>query len=112
MNFDDLLSKILETANYPVDQRQEFKVTFYNYYFSKLLGEIEKVDTQGAKKLSDSLNSGDKEFQEVYENLQQNDSIRAILDKVDNEVIGQLVDDISKYATEEQKEQILAILST
>ena len=112
MNFDELLTKILEIANYPQDQRQEFKDTFYSYYLSKLVDDVGQVDADSAKKLAESIQVGEKEYQVTYESLVQNDAIGEVVDKVNDEVIGQMVDDVSKYSSEEQKRQILAILPT
>lgn len=110
MNFDDLLTKILEIAEFPEDKREEFKSTFYNFYISSLIREIGEVDNVSGEKLENSLEGGQENFDAVLAELAQNPNVQSTADGVLEKLLNQFVEDITNSATEEQKQKILAIL--
>lgn len=114
MNLDELLKNILDISGYPEEKKEEFISTFYQYFFTQLFAEIAKVDYQAAEKLIEASKTSQQTPQSLvnaWGELVKNPKLSAIVEKVTNEVFGQLADDINKYASAEQKQKITSILA-
>ena len=115
MDVDNTLKKILDTAKFPVEKHQEFINTFYQYLLAQSLKAIQETDESTAQRLADLMQKQDIDSEEVkkeWQDLLKNDKVKEKLDAVTNQVLGELADDISSSATEEEKQQILASFST
>ena len=113
MTFQDVLTGVLASADYPSAKRDSFIRTFYDYLFLKLLVEIEGTEPQLYQKLMNYFNDPKASSQEVQAGLQEayaNPELKDKLDKVVEEVTGELADDVAKFATEEEKQKILNTL--
>ena len=113
MNLKDILLKILAIADFPNNKREEFIKTFYDYLFTKLVTELGGVDPSSAQKLASAAQNFETDPQQaekVWREFNQDPQLKEKIDQVLNEVIGELVDDIAKSATDAQKQQILASL--
>lgn len=114
MNLNELLSKLLEIANYPRDQREGFVRDFYNYYFTRLIDTVGGSDPAFAQKLLyafDHYKENPDALNALWTQMDSEPKMKEIVDRVSVEVINELIDDITKYATEEQKQQILAVVN-
>lgn len=115
MNLNDLLSQVLETANYPQDRREGFVRDFYNYYFTRLVDTVGGTDPALARKILyafDHYKEDPENLNDLWTQMEAEPKMKAIIDRVSIEVINELIDDITKYATEEQKQQILAAVNS
>lgn len=114
MNFDEILTKVLEIAEFPEGKRQEFVTTFYEYLYMRMVSEIREVDEESADKVMEANAQGAdaKKLKKVFEEISQNPKVKATVDEVTDEVISKLVDDVAEFATEEQKQKILTAIST
>lgn len=114
MNFDQILNKVLEIAEFPAEKRQEFTNTFYEYLYMRTVSEIREVDSESADKVMElnAQRADAGKLKQVFEEISKNPQVKAKIDEVTNEVISKLVDDVAKYATEEQKQKILAAISS
>ncbi|KKU56660.1 MAG: hypothetical protein UX79_C0029G0003 [candidate division WWE3 bacterium GW2011_GWB1_47_11] len=112
LNFQKVLDKVLEIAELPESKRQEFVTTFYEYLYMRMVSEIREVDEEGADKVMEANTQGAdaKKLKKVFEEISQNPKVKATVDEVTDEVIAKLVDDVAKFATEEQKQQILSAI--
>jgi len=113
MNFDEILTKVLEIAEFPEEKRQEFVTTFYEYLYMKLVSEIREVDAASADRVMEANSQGAdaEKLKQVFEEISKKPEVKAKIDGVTDEVISKLVDDVAKFATEEQKQKILAAIS-
>ncbi len=112
MNFDEIIHKVLEIADFPEDKRREFVSIFYEYFFTRLLTEVREIDGASADKiLASSQKDTDPEaFKKVLDEISSNSNIKEKIEQVSDEVLGRLADDVAAYATDEQKQEILAVL--
>lgn len=112
MNFQKVLDKVLEIAEFPQEKRQEFVTTFYEYLYMRLVSEIREVDSASADKVMEVNAQGAdaQRLKQVFEEISQNPKVKAKIDTVTDEVISKLVDDVAKFATDAQKQQILAAI--
>src|SRR3990167_9278994 len=110
LNFQRILDKVLEIVEFPQSKRQEFVTTFYEYLYMRMVSEIREVDEEGADKVMEANAQGAdaKKLKNVFEEISKNPNVKAKID----EVIAKLVDDVAKFATEEQKQQILTAISS
>lgn len=114
MNFQDFLVKVLSIANFPENKRKKFIEIFYKYYFVRLIDTIGGIDPGYGQKLTtaiDNLETDPKQFETVWQELEDNAEFKQKIDEVTDEVIGYLVSDIEKSADDEQKAQILATVN-
>src|SRR3972149_2554315 len=114
MNFDEILTKVLEIAELPESKRQEFITTFYEYLYMRMVSEIRKVDEESADKVmeANAQRADAKTLKKVFSEISRNPKVKAKIDEVTDEVISKLVDDVAKFATEEQKQKILTAISS
>jgi hypothetical protein len=114
MNFEEILNKILEIAEYPEDKREKFISTFYEYLYMKLVSSIRDVDSAAADKVAAiSAQGADAEdLKKVFDEISENPKVKEVIEKSTNEVVEKLAGDIADAATSEQKQQILSILPT
>src|SRR3989344_7590918 len=114
MNFDEILSEVLEIAEFSVEKRQEFVTTFYEYLYMRMVSEIREVDEESADKVMKANAEGAdaKKLKQIFDDISQNPKVKAKIDEVTDEVISKLVDDVAKFATEEQKQKILTAISS
>lgn len=113
MNLHEILSRILEIANYPKNKREQFIEEFYEYYFFRLINEVGAIDHSVAQQLTTAstfLKDYPEKFKEIWQNISQDVKYSPIIEKITNEVLGELADDVAKWASDAQKQQILAIL--
>ena len=112
LNFQKVLDKVLEIAEFPAEKRQEFITTFYEYLYMRLVSEIREVDSESADKVmkANAQGADAKKLKQIFEEISQNPKVKVKIDEVTDEVIAKLVDDVAKFATEEQKQQILAAI--
>ena len=112
-NFDQILEKVLEIAEFPAEKRQEFITTFYEYLYMRLVSEIREVDEGSADKVMEANAKGAdaKKLKNVFEEISKNPNVKTKIDEVTDEVVSKLVDDVAEYATEEQKQKILTAIS-
>ena len=106
----DILTNILVTADYPDVKREGFINTFYEYLMVRVLDEIKTSDPELHQKLMayfEDTNTMDRDIQEGLQEAYQNPQLKGKIDKVVDEVIGEIVGDVGKYATDDQKKQIL-----
>src|SRR3990167_662948 len=113
MNFDQILEKVLEIAEFPENKRQEFSTTFYEYLYMRMVSEIREVDEESADKVMEANAQGAdaKKLKQVFDDISKSPKVKAKIDEVTDEVISKLVDDVAEFATEEQKQQILTAIS-
>ena len=110
MNLDEIFKLIFKATNYPEEKHKEFINTFFKYLFTKSLMIVKENDPDAAQKLVDAMQKKDvksEEVKQVWEELLQNEKVKEQLDKVSDQIINELVDDITGSATEEQKQEIL-----
>ena len=114
MNFDEILEKVLEIAEFPAEKRQEFVTTFYEYLYMRMVSEIREVDEESADRVMEANAEGAdaKKLKQIFEEISQNPKVKSKIDEITDEVISKLVDDVAKFATEEQKQKILTAIST
>lgn len=113
MNFGDFLRKILAVANFPENKRNKFIEIFYQYYYFRLIDEIGGVDPAYGQRLTtavDNLETDPGQFETVWRELESNVEFKQKIDEVTDEVIGYLVSDIEKSASDEEKAQILSMV--
>lgn len=114
MNLNELLSQVLEIANYPKDRQEGFVRDFYNYYFTKLIDTVGGADPSLAQKILyafDHYKENPDGLNNIWAQMETDPRMKEIVDRVSIEVINELIDDIAKYATDEQKQQILAAVN-
>src|SRR3989344_6877256 len=107
----DILTNILVTADYPEVKREGFVKSFYEYLMVRVLDEVKASDPVLHQKLIgyfDDVSSSDRDIQEGLQEAYQNPQLKEKLDKVVDGVIGELVGDFTKYATDDQKKNVLA----
>jgi len=114
MNFDEILTKVLEIAEFPAEKRQEFVTTFYEYLYMRMVSEIREVDEESADKVMEANAQGAdaKKLKQIFEEISQKPKVKAKIDEVTDEVIAKLVDDVAKFATDEQKQKILSAINS
>ena len=114
MNFDQILEKVLEIAEFPAEKRQEFINTFYEYLYMRMVSEIREVDEESADRVMKANAEGAdaKKLKQIFDDISQNPKVKAKIDEVTDEVISKLVDDVAKFATDDQKQQILTAISS
>ena len=114
MNFDEILTKVLEIAEFPQEKRQEFVTTFYEYLYMRMVSEIREVDEESADKVMEANAQGAdaKKLKQIFEEISQKPKVKAKIDEVTDEVIAKLVDDVAKFATDEQKQKILSAINS
>lgn len=113
MNFEEILDKILEIAQYPQEKRNEFITTFYEFLYLKLVSEIREIDPENADRVmaANAKGAGPDEMKKVFEEISKEPNVAEVVERVSQEVIETFVDDIAKNATQEQKKQILEVIS-
>ena len=114
MNFDEILTKVLEIAEFPAEKRQEFVTTFYEYLYMRMVSEIREVGEKSADRVMEANAEGAdaKKLKQIFEEISQNPKVKAKIDEVTDEVIAKLVDDVAKFATDEQKQKILTAINS
>jgi len=114
LNFQKVLDKVLKIAEFPAEKRQEFINTFYEYLYMRMVSEIREVDEESADKVMEAnAQSADaKKLKQIFEEISQKPKVKAKIDAVTDEVISKLVDDVAKFATDEQKQKILTAISS
>ena len=114
MNFDEILTKVLEIAEFPAEKRQEFVTTFYEYLYMRMVSEIREVDEESADKVMEANAQGAdaKKLKQIFEEISQKPKVKAKIDEVTDEVIAKLVDNVAKFATDEQKQKILSAINS
>lgn len=114
MNFEDIINKVLEIADYPTDKREEFISTFYQYLFMRSVAEIREIDSEVADRIvSTSSHGADSEsLKMVFEEASKDPKIAQSLEKVSTDVVADIIEDISKSATEDQKRKILEVINS
>lgn len=114
MNFEKIINKVLEIADYPADRREEFVSTFYQYFFMRAVAEIRGINSEIADKIvSTSSHGADAEsLRMVFEEASYDPKIAQSLEKVSTDVVADIVEDISKNATDEQKRKILEVINS
>lgn len=115
MNLNELLSKILEIANYPQDKREAFVKEFYNYYFTRLIDTLGGADASLAQKLLyafDHYAEDQQGLKGIWAKINDDPHLKEIVERVFGEVINELIDDIVKYASDQEKQQILAAINS
>src|SRR3989344_3030985 len=114
MNFDEILTKVLEIAEFPAQKRQEFINTFYEYLYMRMVSEIREADEESADKVmeANSQKANAKKLKQTFGEISQNPKVKAKIDGVTDAVIAKLVDDVAEYATDEQKQKILTAISS
>lgn len=114
MNLNELLAKILDIASYPQDKRESFVRDFYNYYLTRLIDSVGGVDPAMAQKMVyavDHYRENPEGLNAIWQSLNTEPKMKEIADSVFGEVIEELVDDIVKYSSEVEKQQILALVN-
>src|SRR3989344_8028567 len=114
LNFQRILDKVLEIVEFPQSKRQEFVTTFYEYLYMRMVSEIREVDEESADKVMEANAQGAdaKKLKQIFEEISRNPKVKSKIDEITDEVISKLVDDVAKFATEEQKQKILTAIST
>lgn len=113
MDFNVILHRILDVAKYPDGKREQFVRDFYDYYFTKLIEQIGGVDPALAQKLMyafDHYSENPQGLSELWNQMEADSQSKEVMNKVTNEVIGELVDDLLKNASEAEKQEILALV--
>ena len=114
LNFQKILDKVLEIAEFPQSKRQEFVTTFYEYLYMRMVSEIREVDEESADKVmeANAQKANAKTLKQIFSEISRNPKVKAKIDEVTDEVISKLVDDVAEFATDEQKQQILSAVSS
>lgn len=115
MNFLNFLTKVLETVNFPEKKRERFLEIFYQYYYVRLIDELGGIDPSIAQRLTtaiDNMKNEPEQFGALWKELMGDEQYRAKIEEVTDEVLGYLMDDIAKNATEAERQQVLQALST
>lgn len=113
MNFEEILKKILEIARYPEEERADFIKVFNKYLFSRLFDDIKEIDEAASQALFNAAareNANPQDINLALEEISQNTKVKERIGTTVKDVIGELVDDIAKAATEEEKQKILTFL--
>ncbi len=111
VSFQDVLTNILVTADYPEVKREGFLRTFYEYLLVSMIKEIEATNPELYQKLMNYFSDTSATDREIQEGLQEaygNPEIKEKMDKVVDKILGELVGDVAKYASDDQKKRILA----
>lgn len=114
MNFQIFLAKVLDIANFPEEKKQKFLEIFYQYYFKRLVEVIGGVDPAYAQKLAavvDTMRENPERFGELWREMMGNEGLKKVIEKVTDEVVGYLVDDVMKSSNENEKAQILKLVN-
>ncbi len=114
MNFQVFLSKILDIANFPRDKRQKFLEIFYQYYFVRLIDAIGGVDPVYAQRMTtvvDNMKANPQAFGELWRELMGKEEFRLLIEQVTDEVVGYLVDDVMKSASDDERVQIQRLMN-
>ena len=114
LNFQKVLDKVLEIAEFPQEKRQEFVTTFYEYLYMRMVSEIREVDEESADRVMEANAEGAdaKKLKKVFDDISKNPKVKAKIDEVTDEVIAKLVDDVAKFVTDDQKQKILSAISS
>ena len=113
MDFNVILHRILDVAKYPSGKREDFVRDFYDYYFTKLIEQIGGVDPTLAQKLMyvfDHYSENTQGLSDLWKQMEADPQSKEVMDKVTNEVISELVDDLLKNASEAEKQEILTLV--
>ena len=80
----------------------------------RMVSEIREVDEESADKVMEANAQGadGEKLKQVFEEISKNPKVKAKIDEVTDEVIAKLVDDVAEFATNEQKQQILTVISS
>ncbi len=111
---EDTLVKILKIADLSQEEMEDFIETFYKTLGSRALRILITSNSSLSKDMSSALrNSKDKtkKIKLVLDKARSDTKIKENIDAAIDEVLDKLVDTIAKSATEEQKQNILAILA-
>ncbi len=113
MNFEEILNKVLEIAQYPQEKREEFITTFYEFLYLKLVSEIREIDPEAADRVmtANARSAGPDEMKKVFEEISKKPNIAEVVERISQEVIETFVDDVAKNATDDQKRKILEAIS-
>jgi hypothetical protein len=109
----DVLTKLLVEADYPEVKREGFINTFYEYLFMKLLIQLEQSDPEMYSRLMEELNGkdvNDVQIQDVLAEIYSKPEFKEKVDKMVTEVTDELAGDVAKYASVDQKKQMLTDL--
>lgn len=105
---DSTINKIAQIANLNDSERKNLLSTFKDLHYSKILQIIVKKYPE----ITEEVNSGSLNFEEIVRAASvKHPNLIKDLEKATDEVINELVDTINQTATEEQKQQILVVIS-
>lgn len=114
LTISDILTRLLVEADYPEVKREGFINTFYEYLFMKLLIELEESEPEVYNKLVGNSTDGkvtDEGIKEAIAEAYGKPELKVKIDKVLTEVTQELAADINQFASEPQKQNIVAGVS-
>lgn len=110
MGFLNFLNKLLDVANFSSDKRKKFVEIFYQYYYSRLVDAVGGLDPTYGQKLMyaiDHAKDNPEALGELWKELNGKEMFKAKIDEVTDEVVGYLLNDVIKSASDAEKAQIL-----
>jgi len=111
---NDLLNKLFKNINLSDKQKVEYINSINISLAIRILESIYKVDKSLAVKLAEAIKNSENNpsaLQSIITELKENKQMKELINKTAEKVMTELLEEISKSATEEQKQQILASLS-
>lgn len=111
---NDLLSKIFSSANLTEEQKQTYINEINMNLAVRVLESTYKLDKNLAVRLAEAIKNSEQNsdsLQQIMNELKENQQMKELINKTAENVMTELLEEISKSATEEQKQQILSSLS-
>ena len=111
---NDLLNKLFTNINLSDKQKVEYINSINISLAIRILESIYKVDKSLAVELAEAIKNSENNpsaLQSTITELKENKQMKELINITAENVMTELLEEISKSATEEQKQQILASLS-
>jgi hypothetical protein len=112
---NDLLNKLFKNINLSDKQKVDYINSINISLAIRILESIYKVDKSLAVKLAEAIKNSENNpsaLQSIITELKENKQMKELINITAEKVMTELLEEISKSATEEQKQQILASLSS
>ncbi len=113
MQFLNFLNKLLDVANFEETKRKKFVEVFYQYYYSRLVDAIGGIDPSSGQRFMrsvDNMRDNPEAFGLLWKELIAREDFKAKIDEVTDEVVGYLMSDVIKSASDEDKAQLASAL--
>jgi len=111
---NDLLNKLFTNINLTEEQKEEYINSINISLAIRILESIYKVDKNLAVKLAEAIKNSETDsdtLNNLLSELKENQQMKELINKTAEDILIELLENIAKSATEEQKQQILTSLS-